>query len=242
MSQPEWATVEIARELNLPKGTVYRFLTSLEQRGYLEQHPESRRWRLGIRILELSRVLLSQMDVRRRVLPYMEALSRAVNENVNLAVRDGSEMVYLERIEGQQFLNLNLRVGSRLPLHCSSMGKVLLAHVPEPRRTEMVQCMELRAFTPHTITDPGVLLQELDLVCERGYAICHEELAQGLVTVAAPIYDHEGRVVASLNVSGPSIRMNLRKVDQILPVLTQTALQASRALGAVISPEEGEPM
>lgn len=235
VSRPEWSTLEIARELNLPKATVHRFLHSLECRGYVEQHPETRRWRLGIRILELARVLMAHMDVRRRVLPFMEALSREAGENVNLAVRDGTEMVYVERIEGRQFLSLDLRVGSRLPLHCSSMGKVLLAHVPEPQRSELVRSIELRAYTPRTITQPEALVEELERVRLRGYAICYEELAEGLVTVACPIYNHEGRVVAALNISGPSVRMTPRKVDQLLPLLAQTARDASRALGAPVT-------
>lgn len=244
LDTPEWTVSDLARKLQLPKGTVYRFLTSLEQRGYLEQNAESKRYRLGLRVLDLSRVVLGQLDVRQRSLPFMRELSAATNENVNLAVREGAEMVYLEKMESRHFLSLNLRVGSRLPLHCSSMGKVLLAYLPEPQRSELVAALDLRPYTPQTITDRNALLRESDLVRQRGYAICNEELTAGLVTVAAPVYDHEQKVIAAMNVSGTSARMTPQKVlDVVIPALLAATRKASRALGVrldlVAAAEEG---
>lgn len=233
LDRPEWSTSDLARQLGLPKGTMHRFLTSLEQRGYVEQHPRTRTYRLGLRLLDLSRVVMKQLDVRERCLPALRALSSATNENVNLAIRDGHEIVYLEKIESSQFLNLTLRVGSRLPLHCSSMGKVLLAFLPEPEQSQLVDELELRRFTTNTITDRAALLRELALVRERGYAICDEELTLGLVTVGAPVYNHEDRVVAAINVSGPGARMTPQKVlGLIIPELLRAAAAASLALGA----------
>lgn len=233
LDAPERSTVELARAVGLPKGTVYRFVSTLVQRGYLEQDPDSRRYRLGVRVLDLSRVLLQQLDIRKRALPYMEQLSRVTNENVNLAIRAGTELVYLERIEGRQFLNLNLRVGSRLPLHCTSMGKVLLAFLPQPEQEEILKQIELTSFTPNTITELPALRAELERVAGQGYAISNEELATGLITAAAPIHDYTGRLVAALNVSGPSSRMTPEKLQGVVvPALLQSAREISRALGA----------
>lgn len=235
LDAPERSTVELAQVLGLPKGTVYRFVSTLVKRGYLEQDPASRRYRLGVRVLDLSRVLQQQLDVRKRALPYMEQLSRETNENVNLAIRAGTELIYLERIEGRQFLNLNLRVGSRLPLHSTSMGKVLLAFLPQPEQEELLAQLELAAFTPNTITDLEAFRAELARVAAQGYAISDQELASGLITVAAPVYGYTGDLVAALNVSGPSTRMTPKKVaDVVVPALLRSAREVSRALGAPI--------
>lgn len=236
LDQNEWSLTELVAALGLPKGTVYRLLVRLEAHGYVEQDPANKRYRLGLKILDLAQVVLNKLDVRRRAFPVMERLLEETNENVNLAIRDGVEIVYLERIESRQFLNMQLRVGSRLPLHVSSMGKALIAFLPPSELTSVLGALNFQPFTDSTIIDRQAFETHLAQVRKLGYALNEQELAPDLITVAAPIFGHDGSVIAALNVSAPSSRVTQEKLTGvIIPAVLRAGAEASRLMGAPAS-------
>jgi IclR family pca regulon transcriptional regulator len=223
---------EISHQLKLSKSTIQRLTFTLLQLGYLNRDKETKRFRLGPKILSLGFAVIRNLDLKEVAYPYLEETSREVGETVNLAVLDGTEIVYIERIKTQQILNINLNVGSRLPVHCTSMGKAILAFLPNNRLEEVLKKIELPSLTSLTITSKAGLKKELGKIARRGFAINNEELSNGLRSVAAPIKNHNGEVIAAVNIAVPSIRVSLKRLETVLArkVIT-TANKISLMLG-----------
>lgn len=144
--------------------------------------------------------------------PFLEELSREIGETVNLAIFEGTGIIYVDRIKTEQIININLSIGSRLPLHCTSMGKCLLAYLPDDELAEMLDRIEMLSLTPNTITDRGKLLEELQRVRERGFSLNNRELEVGLRSVAAPVRDDSNRVIAAVNIAVPSSRVTMEEL------------------------------
>jgi len=175
---------------------------------------------------------MRNLDIRRVAFPYLDKASKEVGETVNLAILDGMEIVYVERIKTQQILNINLQIGSRLPAYCTSMGKAMLAFLPEERLEEFLKKMDLTTHTPYTITLREDLRKELRKVKAHGFATNNEELSIGLRSVAAPVRNYTGEVIAAVNIAVPSIRVSQRRLKTILAKkVMKTANQISSTLG-----------
>jgi IclR family pca regulon transcriptional regulator len=199
-----------------------RILLTLQQLGYVES--EGRLFRLTPKVLELGFAYLSSQPVWRLAQPAMEDLVQEVHESCSAAVLDGNDIVYVLRVPANKIMAVSLRVGSRLPAHCTSMGRVLLAGLPAPERRERVARTSLAANTDRTITDPAKLLAVLEQVRQDGYALVHGELEQGLVSMAAPIVNRAGRVIAAINISAHDQRVGPEEMRQrLLPRLLETA-------------------
>mgnify|MGYP000633940747 CR=1 FL=1 len=235
----EWGINDLSRSLGLPRSAVHRLLLTLREWGYIEQDPISRKYRLGLRAVELGRAALARQDLRSVALPVMRELARRSRENVNLAVLDGMEIVYLERLESQQILRVALHPGARLPAHCTAMGKVLLASLPEEQLDRLLATSVLQRYTPKTVTDPDRLKQELRIVRRQGYAMADEELAIGVRSVAAPIRNREGEVVAAMNITGPTVRFKGRRIGELRRMVIEGARRISALLGYGESPTTG---
>jgi len=230
--RPEMSVTDLSNSLGIAKGTIYRFLATFQDHGYVEQDPVTKNYRLGLKLLELGRVVESTSDLRDRAMPLLRDLSTETGENVNLSVLDKGEIVYLARVESRQFLTMQLRVGSRLPAHVSSMGKAMLAYLPDDVREEALGLMSFDAYTPQTIKDKDEFRRELKAIARRGYALNDEELTPGLRTVAAPVFGYDGQVIGAVNVSGPSSRMTLSKIQEIvIPALLRSASVISHSMG-----------
>jgi len=176
--------------------------------------------------------MMRNLDIRRVALPYLEEASKEIGENVNLAIMDGMEIVYLERIKTQQILNVNLQVGSRLPVYSTSMGKVMLAFLPQDRLEEVLGKIVFQPLTPYTITNKEHLRKELKKIRKRGFAVNNEELSLGLRSVAAPVRNFEGEVIAAVNTGVLSIRVSLKKLEtELAKKMIETADKISLALG-----------
>ena len=223
---------EISHQLRLSKSTIQRLTFTLLQLGYLNRNKETKKFRLGPKILSLGFAAIRNLDLKEVAYPYLEETSREVGETVNLAVLDGTEIVYVERIRTQQILNINLNVGSRLPVHCTSMGKTILAFLPNNRLEEVLKKIELPSLTSLTITSKKGLKKELGKIARRGFAINNEELSNGLRSVAAPIKNHNGEVIAAVNIAVPSIRVSLKRLETVLArKVVETADKISFMLG-----------
>ena len=199
-----------------------RILLTLQQLGYVES--EGRLFRLTPRVMELGFAYLSSQPVWHLAQPVMEELVQDIHESSSAAVLDGTDIVYVLRVPANKIMTISLGVGSRLPAYCTSMGRVLLAELPTPERRARLARSPLVARTGRTITDIDQLLDVLEQVRRDGHALVHGELEEGLVSMAAPIVNRAGRVVAAINVSAQDQRMppdDMRK--RLLPRLLESA-------------------
>jgi len=229
---PTLSLTQIVEILNLNKSTAYRVLSTLEGLNYVERDPNTRLYRPGLKVLRLGFAAISGLEVREVAHPFLVKLSQDVGETVSLAVLDGFYTVYVDRVRNQAIVGVVLGVGSRLPAHCSSLGKVLLSDLPGDELERRLAQAELISFAPNTISNKQDLISELAKVRQHGYAVGDEELAVGLRAAAAPIRDISHRVIAAINATGATINISYERLEnEIIPALLETALQISTALG-----------
>ncbi|GAA0284571.1 IclR family transcriptional regulator [Cryptosporangium japonicum] len=200
VQQPRLTLSEIGRRAGLPLTTAHRLVGELTEWGALERD-EAGRYRIGLRLWEVASLAPRGLGLRERALPFLEDLYEVTHENVQLAVRDGHEAVYVERITGRHAVNILSRVGGRLPLHATGVGQVLLAYAP-PEFQDEVLAQPLKAFTKETVTDPRRLRAILAEVRRTGIAVCDRLVDPDSLSVAAPIFDPDGAqgVIAALSV------------------------------------------
>lgn len=219
---PTLTLTQAAERTGLTRAAARRILLTLEGLGYVAQ--EGRDFRLTPKVLELGFAYLASQPWWHVAQPLMEELTHTLHESTSAAVLDGDDIVYVLRVPAQKIMSINLGVGSRLPAHCTSLGRVLLAGLPEDERARRVHAMRLTAQTPKTVTDPERLLGILGEVRRKGHALVNEELELGLMSLAVPVLDRGGRVVAALNVSTqPQRRTATQLREQCLPLLQDTA-------------------
>jgi IclR family transcriptional regulator, pca regulon regulatory protein len=227
---------ELSRELGLSRSTTHRYIATLTSLGYLQQDAETKRYRLGPRVLDLGFAAINSMDIREISVPHLQALSDATGFTVNMAILDGPDVVYLKRCRTsrsrQREIDLNLHVGSRLPAYCTAMGKALLAFVPADRLEEILDQTDLIARGPNTIVDRAALRVEMERVRATGVAVNNEELAYGLRSIAAPIRSRSGDVVAALNLA---VHRSMVSIDDLIerygPTVKRTADVISAEIG-----------
>jgi DNA-binding IclR family transcriptional regulator len=228
---PELGVTELAERLSLHKSTVHRFLVNLDAAGLVERNPRTARYRLGLRIFELGGLVLQQMNLWDEALPFLEGLVRDSGETGHLAVLDGGEAIYIERVEARRALRIPSAIGRGYPAHATNLGKVLLAHAPEETVREIVG-RGLPAFTPHTITEPEALFVELERIRHQGYGVDNEEYDEGLRCIGAPVFDHTGQAVAALGIGGPVTRVTPERAASLGELVMAAAQGLSRRLGA----------
>ncbi|MGW8221529.1 MAG: IclR family transcriptional regulator [Syntrophobacteria bacterium] len=226
---------ELAHELNLPKPTVHRMLTTFCRFGYVIQDEVSKEYRLGFRLVELGQAVLDRIDVRKEAEPYLHRLAARVQETVHLAILDENEIVYLEKVERMddpKGLRMASRVGMRIFAHCCAVGKVLLAFMPDRSKTEIFSKKGLPRLTENTIVDAEQLQEHLTMVEQQGYAVDDEENEVGIRCVAAPVRNDRGKVIAGISISGPAVRVSLERIHQELKwEVMKTAAELSSRLG-----------
>jgi IclR family transcriptional regulator, pca regulon regulatory protein len=233
--RPVLGIADIADELGMSRSTTHRYVITLVALGYLEQGA-SRKYRLGLRVTDLGMSALNSTGLREHSQPYLEELRQRTSYTVNMAVLDGSEILYVDRARsyrrGQSQIDLGLRLGSRLPAYCTSMGKLLLAYLPEEEQKELIGEMKLTRRAPNSITSKKALRTELEHVREEGFAVNDEELAQGLHSISAPVRSENNEVVAAVNMAAHSSMISLEEmVDHLGPHLVSTADRISARLG-----------
>jgi IclR family pca regulon transcriptional regulator len=233
--RPILGIADIADDLGMSRSTTHRYVITLVELGFLEQGA-SRKYRLGLRVTDLGMSALNSTGLREHSRPYLEELRQRTSYTVNIAVLDGTEVLYIDRARsfrrGQNKIDLNLRPGSRLPAYCSSLGKILLAHLPDDQLSTLLGEMTLKKHGPNTITSKKALRTELQQVLEEGMAVNDEELAQGLHSISAPIRGESREVVAALNVAAHSSMIPLEEmIDALGPHLVATADNISARLG-----------
>ena len=231
IDDPELGVTELAQKVGLHKSTVHRFMVNLDAAGLVERNQRTGRYRLGLRIFELGGLVMQQMNLWDEALPFLEGLVRDTGETGHLAVLDGGEAIYIERVEARRALRVPSAIGRGYPAHATNLGKVLLADLPKERVAEIVAEKGLASFTPRTITDPVELDAELERIRLRGYAIDDEEYDEGLRCIGAGVRDHSGHVVSALGIGGPVTRITPGRVDELAALVMAAAKGLSRRLG-----------
>jgi len=229
---PRLRLKDIADQLGIPMGSAFRTVRTLEALGYVVQDPITKQYRLGLKVLDLGLTCLVGMEFPDVALPFLEELAAQTRLSANMAVLDGTEIVFVARASVVRLMRSNLSVGSRLPSHCTAMGKVLLAQLDPAEARTRLQGSPLPGFTANTITDLDVLLATLREIRSVGFAVSHEELELHLTAVAAPVLDATGRAVAAINVAmytGPG--EDESSVLAVLPKLILAGAAVSAALG-----------
>ena len=226
---------ELSTKIKLPKGTTHRLLSSLSYFGYVHQDPKTRNYFLGLKLVELGQLLLSQLDLRKEAESFLRDLAERIKETVHLVFLDRNEIVYIDKLETDQNpsgLRMASRVGLRNPAHSCAVGKVLLADLPEEALNNFIREKGLPKRTENTITNPTHLKEHLNLVRTQGYAIDDEENEKGIRCVAAPIRNEVRRAVAAVSISGPAFRITKKVIQESLrKEVMETALKISLRLG-----------
>lgn len=226
---PAQTLSEVAARSGLTRAGARRILLTLQALGYVDS--DGKLYRLTPRILELGFAYLTALPIWNLAEPVMERLSDAVGESCSAAVLDGSDIVYVLRVHTHKIVSINLNVGTRLPAYCTSMGRVLLAGLSDAEVVQRLKANDRRANTRHTLTDLGELLARVQQVRRQGWALVNQELEEGLISIAAPVRNRAGAVIAALNVSGQANRTSATVMkEQLLPKLRAAADELSSLL------------
>jgi IclR family transcriptional regulator, KDG regulon repressor len=224
---------EIANQMDINKSSVYRILSTLVQYGYAEQDKSTERYKLGYQFLEISSRLLESIDLRTEATPFLQELEKETNEVIHLVVYDQGEVVYIEKLDGNEALRMHSKVGKRAPMHCTSVGKAILAHLPSANVKEIIERKGLPIHTENTIIDENIFLNELSEVRKKGFALDLQENEYGITCIAVPIFDHLSKVAAAVSISGPTIRMTEARLEELKPRMIEIGKQISSRLGYV---------
>ncbi len=222
---------EIGQVLELNASTAHHLLSTLRQRGFVEQDPSTHRYHLSLKCLEVGQAARSHLDLRALATPHLHSLTAQTRENSNLAVLDGHEVVYLAQAESGRMMRMFTRPGARAPLHATGVGKCLLAWLDEKEKVSIVDELPLTRYTGKTICQKDRFLAHLDEVKQRGYALDDEEREEGVVCIAAPVHDYSGRVVAAISISGPAGRTRGGNHRALVSMVRTAALGLSGGLG-----------
>ena len=230
-SEGPLSLAEVCERMGLHKSTAHRALMVLERCALIERTAENR-FRLGLKLYELGSRAVEQIDLRARVHPWFRKLSAQVGETVHLGVLQKTSVVYLDKVEpNNRRVWLASRIGASNPVHCTAMGKAMLAFLPDQEVAEILARIRYTRLTPRTLCTPEALMRSLDRVRRRGYAIDDEEAEIGVRCVGAPILNESGRPVAAVSVSGPSSRITQQSVPGIAEHLIRCCREISTSLG-----------
>ena len=226
----ELSVSAVAESIGLNRAGSHRFLATLKELGYVEKN-EGNRYRLTFKLLGLGMKVANRFEIRRVALPFMQELSLAFRETVNLGFWDGKGILHLDKVESREILRMDTPIGSHAPAYCTALGKTILAHLPMYDLSIYLSRIKLKPHGPNTITSKKQLREEIEKIRQRGYAVDDEELAPGLRCAAAPVFDHTGRANYAISVSGPSMRMTSQRIEIIQPRLRTVCAKLSEQLG-----------
>ena len=228
---PQQTLSEVAARSGLSRAGARRILLTLQTLGYVSS--DGRLFKLTPRILDLGFAYLSSMPMWNLAEPEMQALAARVGESCSAAMLDGADIVYVLRVPTHKIMSISLGVGSRLPAHCTSLGRMLLAGLRDEEALSLLKASDKPALTRHTVTEPDELLARVRQARKQGWCLVNQELEEGLISLAAPLTDRSGRTLAALNISGQANRTPAKMMQEtMLPALLEAAATISRLLAA----------
>ena len=231
--KPELGVTELAIQVGMGKGTVHRLMSAMEGHHLVEQDKVTRRYRLGLKLLELGGRVAETIGQVSVAQPFLRSLVEEYGETAHMAILDEGMTRYVAKVEGSRALRTPSRIGAHLPAHCTASGKVLMAHLSDAEVDAIVRTRGLPGLTTRTITDPEIFRRELKRIRRRGYAIDNQELEHGLRCIAVPIRDHTNQVVLSISLSGPNTRLTDAVLSGVAERLLAISEKLSETLGGV---------
>lgn len=222
---------ELAEKVGLSKSTALRLLFTLEEQAFVEHDPITGKYQLGLALIELGAIALEHLDLRHAARPLLELLREQTQESVSLTVMDSDDVLYVEMLESPQAVRISARPGRRLPTYCTGTGRAFLAFGPEDD-IERVLSQDLKAYTPHTKTDPHELREAIEETQQRGFSVCEQEFELGITAIGAPIWGADGQIAGVIGVVGPSYRIPFERALRLGEAARGTADTISRQLGA----------
>jgi DNA-binding IclR family transcriptional regulator len=222
--------------IEVDRSTIHRLLSTMIERGYIQQDQESKRYSIGLKVLQLSRFAIDNIPLRKVAKSFLEELRKESGESANLAVLAGNQAICIDHEPSTSALSVTNDIGANFVLHATSTGKVLLSNLTEDQRDQLLFGKQadarLEAFTPRTITNIDTLHLHLEQVRQQGYALDDEERYLGVRCVAAPVWDYRGKVAASIGISGPTIRVSYDRLPDLTSLVKRIAAGLSAALGS----------
>ena len=237
---PKLTITDVSARTGLTRAAARRYLLTLEELGYVVR--DGTRFILTPRLLDLGYSYLSSTATADIAQPFMERVVERMRESCSLGVLDGADVVVIARVPARRIMSVNVVVGSRLPAHCTALGKTLLAYLTPEQLDQYFRVARLERYTAHTICNEAALRRELREAQKRGAAFANEEAEEGLRTVGVPVYDRTGQVAASMIVSGHAARVSMKDLRvRYLPIVREAARLTSKALGAPVAEPEPAP-
>jgi DNA-binding IclR family transcriptional regulator len=226
----EWTAAEVAKEANLPHSTAFRLLSTLVELRFVEYDSESRRYQLGLKLLELGHLVSQRMDLPSRAMPFLKELAQASGETAHLSIRDADCGVFIAKVDGEQSVRMHTPLGRRVTLHAGASMKSLLVQLSDE---ELDDYIEQRKATAFPVPDRNKLHTQVRFIREHGYCSTIAEQTPGAAGVSAPVRNHAGEVVAALTISGPESRFSKENILRFAALVTHAAAELSKQLGNV---------
>ena len=227
----EVGLADLANLTGLNRTTVYRITSILVKRGYLYQRRKGQKYSLGIKFLQYSKITNTAVNIKEQALPHLQKLCNEISETINMAVLDGVEPVSMVIVAADRILSVVPGLVHKFPLHCTALGKVLLASIPDERIENIINIIGLDVLTDNTIIDKTKLKKEIEIIRRDGVAFDDEEYLLGIRSAAAPIKGENGNILAAISFVGPSVRISRVRMRQLSPMVKTCALGISRSLG-----------
>lgn len=222
---------DLSKDLGVSKSTIHRLLMSLSAKGYVKQDLSTDNYALGLKFIEFGEIVSNYLDVRKIAAPFLQELALKTGETVHLVVRENYEVVYIDKIESPATIRMFSRIGKRALMHCTGVGKAILAHLPDKIVNDILEQRPTIKFTENTITRKEKLLIELETIRKNGYSFDNEEHEEGVKCVAAPLIDHNGQVVAAISVAAPAMRMETDNLRMSIRTVVEQSVKISKSLG-----------
>ena len=222
---------DLAQRVQLAPSTAHRLLATLEKMGYVYQGGEMGRWYIGLQAFTVGTSFLANRDFVAQSHPYMRRLMEQSGETANLGIIDGTEAVFIDQVQCREMMRTIVKLGSRVPLHASGVGKAIFAALPDDQIDAILKVKGLPRITANTITSPETMWASVRVIRQRGWSFDDEEHALGTRCVAAPIYDEHADVLGAISLAGPSSRLPDERIKQLGPIVAHTAEELTHRLG-----------
>ena len=221
---------EISERLGLNKSTVHGIISTLKYHGFISQDEETQKYKLGIRFVQFGDLVINSMNIRNAAVPVIDAVCEKIEETVHVAMLDGLDVVWIEKRECTKSIKTSTKIGARLPAYTTADGKIIICYQNKDKIKNYLP-KRIPQYTNNTITNKGEFIKKLEEMKKNGYTIDNEEYVEGLKCVAAPIFDHDGKVRFSLSTTGPAFRMNEERIKELIVIIKEAANEISHRIG-----------
>ena len=231
-SQEEFHSLSsLARQFNINRSRMFRIFKTLERRCFVDYDAKTESYRLGMKFLSISQNVRDRLSLRREAEQILKSLAAETGDCSYLIIASGNSAIVVDRYSGDNMLQLSAPIGSRLPLHTGAAPKLLLAFMPEDQRENFIDEMELPSFTSNTITDKDTLRKTLAEIRQQGYAADEQDFEVGAYAFGAPVFDHEGHIVAGMSITTPTARCSPKRRTELIGMVLASARKLSEKLG-----------